>query len=252
MGRVPFPVLLLPTNSWTLAKVWAYMNMVEYGRACYYEDDTNDNKIWMLGVLDAALTNITLPCMLALPHFLTNFFVEQGHCLPHMLWSWVTAHIDSEESQVPHNDWQFLDWCLAASQTNADGNSLLQLSTLELALSQDPEFSKWCARRLDIFLGAMPTAAQQAVAHQGALFHHDMQMVERITNQMGCWLIAGVQALAPAISGAHRGIEHDRDTAGESVGGKWYLEDNVMALRGFCTVVDVARVPIIWEKFQHS
>ncbi len=121
------------------------MNTAAYG--AHYDDDSNIHKLWTPGVPDAAMSNVTLPRMLALPHFLTDFVVERGHCLPHMLRSRVTAHIDSEESQIPQNEWQLiLDWCLAASQTNADGNSLLQLSTLEPALSQDPGLSEWCAR----------------------------------------------------------------------------------------------------------
>ena len=47
-------------------------------------------------------------------------------------------------TQLDAAPWQLvLDWCLVASQTNTNGNSLLQLSTIEPMMSQDPEFVEW-------------------------------------------------------------------------------------------------------------
>ena len=42
------------------------------------------------------------------------------------------------------------------------------------------------------------------------------------------------------------------DVHSDAVGGKWYTEDNITALKGFCGVVDVARIPQIWDKLKQS
>lgn len=54
------------------------------------------------------------------------------------------------------------------------------------------------------------------------------------------------------IASAHQGSDLEGGTTGEAVGGRRYSEDNVAALRGFCGVIDVARIPNSWDKFQHS
>ena len=105
------------------------MNIVAF--RAFYSDDTNANKLWTPGQHDAQLVDVMLLCMLALPHFLTDFIVDTGHCLPHVLHKKLTEHIDGEESQLPQNEWQLiLNWCLAASQTMRTGIAYCNWSQL--------------------------------------------------------------------------------------------------------------------------
>ncbi len=202
------------------------------------------------GVAAALLTEVSVPWLLALPHFLTDYILATDHCLPHMLQKFITEHIDGEDSQLPQNEWQLiLDWCLAASQMNTGGNSLLHLSTMEPALSQDPEFLEWCTRRIKMSLGPLGPEIRWLDGGTGPQMHPDVHMVEQITSQMGLSLIGGVQALAPMLVGAHRGGGPKGDNHGEAVGGRRYTEDNVTALKGICDVVDMGQVPCIWDKF---
>jgi hypothetical protein len=70
-GRTPFPVLLSPNNSWVWVKTRAFMNTAAFGT--FYEDEGNANKLWTTGVDDALLTDVCIPCLLALPHFLVDY-----------------------------------------------------------------------------------------------------------------------------------------------------------------------------------
>ena len=107
-------------------------------------DEDNDNKLWTTGATEAQLTEICLPRMLALPGFLVDSILAKGHCLPHHVRRMVMEHIDGGGTQLDAATWQLvLDWCLVASQTDANGSSLLQLSTIKPVMSQDPEFVKW-------------------------------------------------------------------------------------------------------------
>ncbi len=195
-----------------------------------------------------------LPRLLALPTFVAGFVVKQGGaCLPHNLRAFVTAHLDGGTSQIPRERCKLiLDWCLAASQCGPDGASLLNLGSPEPALCQDEEFLEWCGQRLATTLGHNVTRAE---TQHGTMAgpQGNIQLVERITANMGRSFVAGVQALAPTIVGATRqGGAYDRDSRGEGMGGRMYSKNNVAALKGYCGVVDPAKIPPIWDSFQQT
>ncbi len=65
--------------------------------------------------------------------------------------------------------------------------------------------------------------------------------------------MVGVQALAPTIAGAaQQGGSYDRDSGGNGMGGRLYSENNVATLKGYCSVVDPANIPTIWDSFQQT
>ena len=203
----------------------------------YYEGDANANKLWSPGATGVQLTEVCVPRLLALPHFLTDFILETGHCLPHMLRKQIAEHIDWDDSQLPQDNWQLLlDWCLMAAQTNTNSNSLLHLSTMEPALSQDTEFTEWCCHRLEMSLGTADTVLMGQGRTPGENATRDLHMVERITSQMGRSLIAGVQALAPTLAGAPRGGGYDVEAQGNSMG-----ENGTQR-----TMLPRSRVSVVW------
>jgi hypothetical protein len=61
--------------------------------------------------------------------------------------------------------------------------------------------------------------------------------------------MAGVQALATTVGATRQGGSYDRDTGGEGMGRRMYSENNVAALKGYCGMVDLARIPLIWDSF---
>ena len=82
----------------------------------HYDDDLNSNKLWTSVVAGAQLTEVCVPRLLALPHFLTDYLMEVEHCLPHMLRKWIAEHINGDDSQLPQDEWKLLlDWCLMAT-----------------------------------------------------------------------------------------------------------------------------------------
>ena len=250
-GRQPIPFILPPQNSWVWVRVRYLNNTARYVE--HYRQEEKKTKLWITGATDEDLVEIQLPRLLALPTFLAEFVMQQGGaCLPHNLRAFVTTHINGGTSQVPREKWQLiLDWCLAASQGERDGSSLLNLGVPKTALCQDNEFLEWCERRLTTTLG-------QAPAHGGTQANiggrqDNIQIVERITANMGKSFMAGVQALAPTIMGATRqGGAYERDTGGDGMGGRMYSKNNVAALKGYCGVVDPARIPPIWDTFQQT
>jgi hypothetical protein len=164
--------------------------------------------------------------------------------------AFITAYIDAGTVQVPVEKWDLLlDWCLAASQMGPEGASLLNLGAPEPALCQDEEFLEWCSQKLATTLGREPEVTQRAKAGPQDNIH----LVQRITENMGRSFVAGVQALAPTIVGATRqGSALDRDSGAEGMGGRMYSENNVAALKGYCGVVDPAKIPQIWDSFQQT
>jgi hypothetical protein len=184
--------------------------------------------------------------------FLAKFLASQGgQCLPHMLWKRVAGHIDGGTSQIPTNNkcQLLLDWCLAAAQANTDDTSILNLRTTETALSQDPEFLEWCELRLTATLRQEPKQARLTGGNKGK---GTIKIIEWIASEMGRSFMAGVQALAPSIAGAaHQGSGYGMEVMSDNLGGKMYSLNNVVALKGYCGVVDARDIKVIWDAFQH-
>ncbi len=86
--------------------------------------------------------------------------LSAGGCLPHTLRKFVKDKIDGGETQVHTQKWQvLLDWCVAAAQEqNGTGTSILNIGAPDPALCQDTEFLDWCDQRIQIMLGAVPSA----------------------------------------------------------------------------------------------
>ena len=108
---------------------------------------------------------------------------------------------------------------------------------------------EWCKQCLTITLGQEASTTGGQAQGGGS---RDLQLVERITTNMGQSFLAGVQVLAPSIAGAARQGGSNRDRGGDDVGGKLYSENNVTALKGYCGVANPAGIPTIWDAFQQT
>jgi hypothetical protein len=247
-GRYPVPFILPPQNTWAWAKV-KYLNDSAAFEG-HFEDQGNWDKLWTTEASDYTLTEKTLPRLLALPTFIAEYIHSQGgSCLPHSLHTYIKYHLNGE-TQIEPERWRLvLDWCMAAAQEKNE-MSLLNIGTLEPALCQDPEFLDWCERRINITLGDEERFAGGAQQTHGGEAR-DLRLVEQISNNMGRSFLAGVQALAPTIVGAARQGGHTKEE-GDDVGGKYYSENNVAALKGYCGVLTPAGIPTIWDAFQQT
>ncbi len=139
-GRYPVPFILPPQNAWTWTKAKYLHNTARFGE--HYNDNDNQDKLWITGASKANLSKTVLLCLLALPTFVAEFQGKQGRtCLLHKFRKFVSDHINGRESQVPAAKWQLvLDWCITVAQGNNDGTSILKLGAPEPALCQDAEF----------------------------------------------------------------------------------------------------------------
>jgi hypothetical protein len=251
-GRCPVPFILPPVNTWSWQKTQYVNDTARF--TTHYESMENADKRWSprVGEGEQGVIEAPLPRLLALPKFVAQFLCGQGGtCLPHKLRTHICDRIDSGEFNVPAEKWQLLlNWCLAASQER-EGTSLLNIGLPEPALCQDQEFLEWCEHRLLSTLGPANTTPVGAHARCGG--EGDLQMVERITNNMERSFLAGVHALAPTLAGAARqaGIGH-KESGGDDVGGKLYTKNNMAALKGYCGVDTPGGIPTIWDSFQQT
>ena len=78
----------------------------------------------------------------------------------------------------------------------------------------------------------------------------ELAACQAIHVQHGAEFIAGVQTLAPSISGAGRQGGNNKNGGGNDVGGMAYSENNVAALKKYCGVANPAGIPTIWDAFQ--
>jgi hypothetical protein len=99
-------------------------------------------------------------------------------------------------------------------------------------------------------IGQEPKQVQLTGSNEGK---GTIQIVERITSEMGRRIMVGVQALGPSITGAaHQGSGYGMDVMSDNLGGKIYSENNVATLKGYCKVVDARDISVIWGTFQHT
>ena len=248
-GRYPVPFILPPQNTWAWAKVKYLSDSAAFED--HFEDQGNWEKLWTTEAGDDTLTERTMPRLLALPTFIAEYIHSQGgSCLPHSLHTYIKDHLNGG-TQVEPGRWRLiLDWCIAAAQEKNE-MSLLNIGTPEPALCQDPEFLDWCEQRITITLGEEARFAGVAQQPNGVGGARDLQLVEQISSNMGRSFLAGVQALAPTIVGAARHGGNTKEE-GDDVGGKFYSENNVAALKGYCGVLTPAGIPTIWDAFQQT
>jgi hypothetical protein len=138
---------------------------------------------------------------------------------------------------------------LTLTTSNTGSTSILSLRLTETALSQDPTFLEWCELHLTMTIGQEPKQVWLTSGNEGK---GTIQMVERITSEMGRSFMGGVLALGPSIAGAAcQGSGYGMDMS-DNLGGKLYSEKNVATLKGYCSVVNTRDIPVIWDAIQHT
>ena len=118
-------------------------------------------------------------------------FIQKAHgCI------FFCCAIEAQAAQLAISD--RLDWCVAAAQEqNGTGTSILNIGASDPALRQDTEFLDWCDQRIQITLGAVPSAITGYTSGGG---RRDLHLVQHVTTNMGRSFLAGVKAPAPTIS----------------------------------------------------
>lgn len=250
-GGAPMPVLLPVKKAWDWTKVTVCMDETTFKE--HYACEGTETKMWIAP--NGAQADITLPRMLALPNFLTAELQKLGACLPHQVWAVVVEHMDAGISQLTRADWELvLDWCIAASQVDTQGSSVLALEA-EVVSMQDPEVRQWCNAMLTRTLG--PAAAGGVRARTTAATQRGnaagVESIERVATRLSQGVVSGLRALAPTLAlVAGRTKEEGRGGGDEQVGGTRFSEDHVATLKGYCGVVDERKIPNIWRTFQST
>lgn len=247
-GGAPMPVLLPVRKAWDWTKAMVCMDETAF--TDHYEAEGSENKLWTAP--NGVQSEVFLPRMLALPNFLTREIQRLGACLPHQVWKAVVDHMEGGVSQLERADWKLvLDWCMAASQVDSHGLSVLAME-VEVVSVQDPEVRQWCTTMLTRTLGPGRAAARtQAAAPQSG--GSGVDSIERVATKLSQGVVSGLRALAPTLAmAAGRASGEGRGVGEEQVGGTKFSEDHVATLKGYCGVVDERKIPNIWRTFQST
>ena len=248
-GGNPTPVVLPVRNAWDWARVNVCKNAEEM--EAFYENGENARKLWPAAAGGAAVQEVHLPRMLAIPSVVAHAMARKGPCLPHQVRKMVKEIIAGGESQVPEAEWKLvLEWCVAAAQVDGQGSSVLMMDT-EMVSTQDPEVRRWCAAALVRTLGPAGGRGGENAGGGGKHGGGGMDTVERVATRVSQGVVSGLRALAPTLAmAAGRGRADEKMGEGEQVGGKRFSEEQVATLKGYCGVVDERKIPDIWRTFQ--
>lgn len=159
--------------------------------------------------------------------------------------------MDGGESQLTQTEWKLvLDWSVAASQGDANGSSVLGLD-MEVVSLQDLEVREWCKKTLARTLGA-PARATMIQTGGGGTQGVGTAAIERVTTRVSQGVVSGLKALAPTLAMAATRAQTEGGGDPDQVGGKKFLGDQIAALKGYCGVTDVQKIPDIWRVFQST
>jgi hypothetical protein len=76
-GCHPVPFILPPQKSWTWTKTKYLHNTARFRE--HYNDNNNQDKLWITGASKANLSKMVLPRLRALPTFIPEFLGEKEH-----------------------------------------------------------------------------------------------------------------------------------------------------------------------------
>ena len=99
-GRHPVPFILPPQNAWAWTKIKFLNERNNFEN--HFEERGNWDQLWTTEADDDALTEKTLPRLLALPAFVAEYIQAQGGtCLPYHLYMYIRDHLNGDTTIDP-------------------------------------------------------------------------------------------------------------------------------------------------------
>ena len=248
--KEPTPVCL-PSQ----VKAWQWyagqVNVAKDDFVEFFENEDNKNKWW---TPSSQLTSDTkVPFLLALPNAMVEILREPGlPCTPadvHAAMEEVTLRMGGG---ITDDQWKTItEWCMVASQTDAnDRKSLLSIEVDPVAVDDD-EFDTWVETKLDMALGKRPSATgpTQGVRFQQPQHMNDqLQMARLLASTVGQGMMQFTQAVAGQTTSGGAGTLAQGATPLEM--SKGFDKDQIAKLKDACGVMSAKDIPNIWSIIQ--
>ena len=210
----------------------------------FYADGTNKHKLWIPPPPSKKDKSKSFPRLLFLPTAFVPYCTEKPRT-PFELHQGIIQYITTANTSVTLEDCKLvLNWCIAASHTDAGSTNSWLAYPIEAAISNNPRFYQWTNRRLTTIFGTLPGTTSMPLTTIDAPASMDWTSMEK-------HLRAGiVEGLRPVIDAA----KHDElaPAAATSSKGKEYDDQQWYMIMGFSHVSDPEALPPVWASFAQT
>ena len=246
--KEPTPVCLPQVKAWQWYS--GQVNVDKEDFAEFFENEDNKNKWW---TPSSQVTSETkAPFLLALPNAMVEILREAGGASTpadvYAAMEEVTLRIGGG---LPENQWKtIIEWCLVASQTDANNRKSLLSIEVDSVVIDDQEFDTWVESKLDMALGKRPEKdgpQQRAMAPQQQMHDH-LHIARLLASTVGQGMMQFTQAVTTQASAGGTG------TLGQGTNplemSKGFDRDQIAKLKDACGVMTAKDIPNIWSVIQ--
>ena len=244
----PLPVLLKPDQPWQWPSVKVSLDALDFQG--HFEAATDEEKLDMWSPQDqSGVKSEKLPRLLLLPLWLVDWLIQAPRT-PYDVYRHVIDSTQKTGAGLTASNWKLVtDWCIAAAQKKADGNSVFAMVP-ESPATACHIFTEWCGWRVNSTLGepappptpSQPTQQQQQqVGSMESMLQMQMSAVKTIALELG----KSVASTMVTASKKATSESHAKDKFGHK-----YLPFETAIIKGFAAVKKASLIPSIWAKFQ--
>ena len=246
----PLPVLLKPDQPWQWPSVKVSLDALDF--QSHYEAASKDEKLQSWKPSDPAQAKgVKLPRLLLLPLQVVDWIIQKPRT-PYELYRHIIDSTQKTGAVLTAANWKLVtDWCIAASQHKADGNSVFALVP-ESPATACPIFAEWCGWRIDGTLGVAappPQAPQQGQQQQQQgqqssvdnMLKMQMSAIKTVALELG-------KSVATTMAAANKKAV-SASSAKDKLGHR-YTKFEIANLKGFAGVKKCKHLPKIWAMFQ--
>jgi hypothetical protein len=240
----PYIIEMQPEATWKWEKISIATSVTAW--TAFVNSPQNTGQPWAPGeTADPIEANVQLPRMIYLPPVVARFMCEGEPKTAHQMFTFVGEVVNKEGSNLTEVDATLLRyWCLAAGQIEpGKTNSSSIAMKPEPVVHASPAFHQWAKRGLTVYLGEGPSSPvtqqpTQNVTPPGYLDARFEDIMARHTNSM------------VDLASIHSKNVLEQSKKKEE--GRTLDEYDVAALKGWCGVEDISKVPAIWPLFKAS
>lgn len=249
--KEPTPVCLPQSKAWQWYS--GQVNVAKDDFIQFFDNEDNKNKWWTPA---SQLTSETkVPYLLSLPNAMVEILREPG-CAS------TPADVLAAMEEVSlrmggglvDDDWKtIIEWCLVASQSDANNRkSLLSIEVDSVAIDDD-EFDTWMESKLDMALGKRPSTSsptQGLQANQPQQVNDQLHMARLLASTVGQGMLQFTQAVAGQTTAGGTGGSLAQQGTTPLEMSKGFDKDQIAKLKDACGVMSAKDIPNIWSIIQ--
>ncbi len=226
------------------------MNKDKDNFVAFFEDKDNKNKWWTPALQMTSETKA--PFLLVLPNTMVEILRESGGVsTPANVLAAIEEVRLRMDVGVLEDQWKTItEWCLVASQGDANNKKSLLSSKVDSVAIDDDEFDTWMESKLDMVLGKRPAGnwpPPNVVAQQPPLHDH-LHMARLLASTVGQGMMQFTQAVATQSIAGGAGTLGQGTTPLEM--SKGFDRDQIAKLKDVCGVMSAKDIPNIWSVIQ--